>query len=169
MKRWTVVLICLLAVCLIFAASVVAQDKKQEKTPAKKFKVDDKFMTTWKKVGKLTKEVRSFKTEKATTVAGVRGAEAEDEAVKHLYFKGGSKYPSRLELKNAITLLDAFIKENPDDESVPQSQYFISQCHVQLGDVDKGIKAYEFLVSNYSTSEYAEAAKEEIKKLKERK
>ena len=61
--------------------------------------------TIWKKVGNLTKEKRSFKVEKATTVAGVRGAEAEDNILKQLYYRGKGQYPTRLELKNAIEML----------------------------------------------------------------
>ncbi|MCP4725690.1 MAG: tetratricopeptide repeat protein [bacterium] len=172
MKKWMICVICILGMCLIMSGMVSAQDKKQTtqtKKEVKKFKVDDKFLTTWKKVGTMTKEVRSFKTEKSTTVAGVRAAEAEDEALKYLYFKGGTKYPSRLELKNAVELLSNFLRENPNDEGAPESQYFIGQCQVQLGEIDKGIQAYNKVLENYPESEYAEIAKEEIERLKKSK
>ena len=61
--KWLVSSILLAAFCLSVSQTSYAQDKKKvEKKTAKKFKVDDKFMTTWKKVGSLTKEIRSFKT-----------------------------------------------------------------------------------------------------------
>lgn len=169
MKKWMILIVCILGMCLIMSGMVYAQETKQkaqESKAGKKFKVEGKFLTTWKKVEKTTKQIRSFKTEKSTTVAGVRAAEAEDEALKYLYFKGGTKYPSRLELKNAVELLETFIRENPTDESAPESQYFIGQCQVQLGEIDKGIEAFNKVVENYPESDYAEFAKEEIERLK---
>ena len=39
-----------------------------------------------------------FEVEKVTAVAGVRGAEAEDEALHHLYYRQSMKGPSKVEL-----------------------------------------------------------------------
>ena len=89
--------------CLIglFAVPMSGQDK-EDAAKKKKPKISG---AAWKKIGNLTKKKRSFQVEKATTVAGVRGAEAEDEVLKHLYYRGGTAAPSRLELKNAIEML----------------------------------------------------------------
>jgi len=152
---------------IIFSLSVIAQEKEEDKKPVK---ADKKWMNTvWKKVDKLTKEKRSFKTERITTVAGVRGEEAEDEVEKNLYYKGGTKYPTRLELKNAINILEESIKNDPDAETVPESMYFIAQCYTQLGNIDKAIRYYEDLIEDYEDSKYSVDAKTELLKLKKAK
>jgi len=163
MKKMMHVIIIILAFGILVSGITVAQDKKPE---ASGKKVSSKFLTTWKKIGNKTKEIRSFKTEKATTVAGVRGAEAEDEALKFLYYKGGIKYPSRLELKNAIQMLEAFVQENPLEETVPESKFFIAQCYAQLGETDKAISVFEELIKNHAKSEFAQFAKDELNALK---
>ena len=172
MKKTTVITVSLLAVCVMMSTMVSAQEKQtegqqvEEKKPVKTFKVDDKFLTTWKKVGHLTKEIRSFKTEKAVTVAGVRGSKATDEVLGLLYFKGGVPYPSQLELKNAITMLEAFVNESKVDSTVVETRFFIAQCYFQLGDNQKTIACYEDIVKNHPKSEYAVLANEEIAKIK---
>jgi mannitol-specific phosphotransferase system IIBC component len=93
-KKSLIFILCGIVVLFLTARVLIAQDPKQtQQTQAKQeqktAKVSEEFLNTWKKVGDKTKEIRSFKTEKAITVAGVRGAEAEDEALKYLYFKGG--------------------------------------------------------------------------------
>ena len=175
MRKYMAVIVGIIAVCLVVVplnGKVAAQEKqeKQEKQEEpKKFKVSDDFLNTWKKVGDMTKEIRSFKTEKAVTVAGVRGAEAEDEALKRLYYKGGIRYPNRLELKNAIELLENFVKENEEDPTVVQSKYFIAQCHMQLGEVDVGVEAYNDLIENFPKSEYAKLAKSDLENIAKQK
>ena len=41
--------------------------------------------TIWEEIEEVTTE--EFEVEKVTAVAGVRGAEAEDEALHHLYYR----------------------------------------------------------------------------------
>ena len=120
-----------------------------------------------RKIQNLTKQKRSFKTEKATTVAGVRGSEAEDNLLKQLYYKGGTKYPSRLELKNAIDILEKDIRLDPYGEDVPENKFFIGQCYIQLGENDNAIEAYEDIISDFPDSEFAKMAKDGIAELKE--
>ena len=43
-----------------------------------------------------------YEVEKVTAVAGVRGAEAEDEALHHLYYRQSMKGPSKVELNKAL-------------------------------------------------------------------
>ena len=43
-----------------------------------------------------------YEVEKVTAVAGVRGAEAEDEALYHLYYRQSMKGPSKVELNKAL-------------------------------------------------------------------
>ena len=53
----------------------------------------------WEEVEDVTTEV--FEVEYVTAVAGVRGAEAEDEALHHLYYRKSMKGPSKMELMEA--------------------------------------------------------------------
>ena len=163
-KIFTIFIIGVLLVA--FSAAVFAQEKKEAKADDTKKKWAN---TVWKKVDKLTKEKRSFKTERITTVAGVRGDEAEDEIEKNLYYKGGTQYPTRLELKNAIDILIKSVKAEPDAESVPESKYFIAQCYTELGDLDKAIRYYNEIVDDHKDSKYSVDAKTEMLKLQKMK
>ena len=53
----------------------------------------------WEEVEDVTTEV--FEVEYVTAVDGVRGAEAEDEALHHLYYRKSMKGPSKMELMEA--------------------------------------------------------------------
>ena len=86
--------------------------------------------------------------------------------MKFLYYKGGIRYPSRLELKNSLEILVEFIRENPGDEAMVEIQYFVGLIYVQLEEVDKGIAAFNAVVENFPDSEYAVLAKEDIDKIK---
>ena len=61
---------------------------------------------------------RVFETENITAVAGVRGAEAEDEALAHLYYRKSMKGISRAEYMKAYGKLknkrDELFDNNPD-------------------------------------------------------
>ena len=150
--------------CLVLALTVplvYAQSKEESGDKQQKW-----ANTKWKKIENLTKQKRSFKTEKATTVAGVRGSEAEDNLLKQLYYKGGTKYPSRLELKNAIDILEKDIRLDPYGEEVPENKFFIGQCYLQLGENDKAIDAYSDIIKDFPNSDFAAMAKEELTSLK---
>lgn len=152
------------------AASIQAAEetKKEEKTEAKdekEQKVDAAFLNRWKKIQTVTKQ-QAYETQQTRTVAGVRGAEAEDAILDQLYYKGGVRYPSRVDLKNAITQLQDAIKADPKAESVPEQKFFIAQCHVQLGETDQAKTTYQDLVTNHGASEFGKLAKSELEKMK---
>ncbi|MFC1556438.1 hypothetical protein ACFL5L_00465 [candidate division KSB1 bacterium] len=162
MKKLIKPCLCILALMILLSGVAYSQETKVTSGT----KVSEKFLTTWKKVGNKTKEIRSFKTEKATTVAGVRGAEAEDEALKYLYFKGGVKYPSRLELRNAVEMLEQFVLDNPEDPSVVETKYFVAQCYVQLNELDRAETVLNDIVNNHSDTEFAEYSKDDLAEIK---
>jgi len=166
MKKMKISLAFLLLSCFLMSALVYAQENQG--TQEKK-QVSEKFLTMWKKVRDKTKDIRAYKTEKAVTVAGVRGSEATDEVLKLLYFKGGVPYPSQLELKNAITMLETFVKENPEDSTVVEIKFYIAQCSFQMDDVKKATAVYEDIVKNHPKSEYVVLAKEELEAIKKSK
>ena len=56
--------------------------------------------TVWEEIQDVTDE--SYEVEKITAVAGVRGAEAEDEALQHLYYRRSMKGLTKLELQRAL-------------------------------------------------------------------
>ena len=56
--------------------------------------------TMWEEITEVA-ETEYFEIENITATAGVRGAEAEDEALHHLYYRKSMKGPSRMELMEA--------------------------------------------------------------------
>ena len=56
--------------------------------------------TVWEEIVNVTDE--SYEVEKVTAVAGVRGAEAEDEALQHLYYRRSMKGLSKLDIQKVL-------------------------------------------------------------------
>jgi len=56
--------------------------------------------TVWEEIEEIN-EIEG-EVEQITAVAGVRGAEAEDEALEHLYYRKSMKGLSQLELQKAL-------------------------------------------------------------------
>ncbi|MGA1195204.1 MAG: tetratricopeptide repeat protein [Candidatus Latescibacterota bacterium] len=135
------------------------EDKKEEAT------ANPAFLNRWKKIQVATKQ-RAYETQQTRTVAGVRGAEAEDAILDQLYYKGGVRYPSRVDLKNAITQLQDAIKADPKAATVPEQKFFIAQCHAQLGETDLAKGVYEDLAKNHLGTEFGKLAQEELNKMK---
>ena len=90
--------------------------------------------TVWEEIQDVTDE--SYEVEKITAVAGVRGAEAEDEALLHLYYRRSMKGLTKLELQRALGKLinkrDALDKNHLD---IPKLNRYIKQIRKRLQDV----------------------------------
>ena len=56
--------------------------------------------TVWEEIQDVVSV--GYEVEKITAVAGVRGAEAEDEALNHLYYRKSMKGLSELQLRKAL-------------------------------------------------------------------
>ena len=56
--------------------------------------------TVWEEIEEIN-EIEG-EVEQVTSVAGVRGAEAEDEALEHLYYRKSMKKLSQIELQKAL-------------------------------------------------------------------
>ncbi|MDA0712174.1 MAG: hypothetical protein O3B73_18400 [bacterium] len=156
----------LLAVMLVALISFTAtytpaaeEEKKEE------VKANPAFLNKWKKI-QVSSQQRAYETQQTRTVAGVRGAEAEDAILDQLYYKGGVRYPSRVDLKNAITQLQEAITADPKAETVPEQKFFIAQCHAQLGENDLAKGVYEDLVKTHAGTEFGKLAQEELSKMK---
>ena len=61
--------------------------------------------TVWEEIKEIT--VKDYEIEKVTTVAGVRGAEAEDEALNKLYYRKSMRSLSLLDLQKVYGKLVA--------------------------------------------------------------
>ena len=70
----------------------------------------------WEEIEDVTTEV--YEVENVTAVAGVRGAEAEDEALAHLYYRKSMKGISQADYRKAYGKLknkrDKLYKNNPE-------------------------------------------------------
>jgi hypothetical protein len=78
----------------------------------------------WEEITEVP-ETEEFEVEYITAVAGVRGAEAEDEALHHLYYRKSMKGPSKMELmeaygklRNKIDRLKDIDEKHPDIEKL---------------------------------------------------
>ena len=91
--------------------------------------------TVWNEIEDIA-DVESYETEYITAVAGVRGAEAEDEALLHLYYRRSMKGLSRLQLQKALGKL--IIKRDSLDEKhldIPKLNQYITELRKRLKDV----------------------------------
>ena len=90
--------------------------------------------TVWEEIKNV--ETLEFEVEKVTDVAGVRGAEAEDEALLHLYYRKSMKGLSRLQLQKALGKL--IIKRDSLDEKhldIPKLNQYIRELRKRLKNV----------------------------------
>ena len=83
-----------------------------------------------------------YEVEKVTAVAGVRGAEAEDEALHHLYYRQSMKGPSKVELNKALgkllNTLSSLKEKNPKHAKIPEVTHYVIQIYKKL---EQGAKA----------------------------
>ena len=100
--------------------------------------------TIWEEIEEVTTE--EFEVEKVTAVAGVRGAEAEDEALHHLYYRKSMKGIDEGALKNALgkmlNTLSVLKEKNPEHKKIPQLSHLVCQLYKKLGDNEKA-KVFE--------------------------
>ena len=100
--------------------------------------------TVWNEIEEVTTE--AYEVEKVTAVAGVRGAEAEDEALHHLYYRQSMKGPSKVELNKALgkllNTLGALKDKNPDHEKIPEVTHYVIQIYKKMEENSKA-KQYE--------------------------
>ena len=91
--------------------------------------------TVWVEIEDIA-ESESYETEYITAVAGVRGAEAEDEALEHLYYRRSMKGLSKLQLQKALGKLinkrDALDKNHLD---IPKLNSYIKELRKRLKNV----------------------------------
>ena len=88
--------------------------------------------TVWVEIQDI-QDTEVYETEYITAVAGVRGAEAEDEALEHLYYRRSMKKLSKLDLQKALGKL-ILKKEKMLEKNLDTSQIntYIRQIQVKL-------------------------------------
>ena len=102
----------------IFALSFIFAQKEEE------LDMDAMWENTiWNEIEEVT--TKEYEVEKVTTVAGVRGAEAEDEALALLYYRKSMKGLSKLELQRALGKLINRRQEMPDDSDTKKIDSYI--------------------------------------------
>ena len=85
--------------------------------------------TVWEEIQEVTDV--EYEVEKVTQVAGVRGAEAEDEALALLYYRKSMKGLSRLDLQKAYGKLkntrDDLFSKNSNHPKLSRMDVLLSQ------------------------------------------
>ena len=112
--------------------------------------------TVWNEIEDVT--TKEYEGEKVTTVAGVRGAEAEDEALHHLYYRQSMKGPSEIELNKALgklkNTLAALKEKNLSHEKIPEVTHYIIQIYKKLNESEKAEGMTKELLASSPDSKY---------------
>ncbi len=100
-----------------------------------------------------------YEVEKVTAVAGVRGAEAEDEALHHLYYRQSMKGPSKVELNKALgkllNTLETLKEKNPEHKKIPEVTHYVIQIYKKLEDNSKAKEMEQELLATAPDSKWA--------------
>lgn len=87
--------------------------------------------TIWDEIEEVT--TKEYEVEKITTTAGVRGAEAEDEALNKLYYRKSMRGISELQMKKALGKLILRREKMGDKSDTKKIDSYIAQLKIKLG------------------------------------
>ena len=91
--------------------------------------------TVWVEIQDI-EDTEVYETEQITAVAGVRGAEAEDEALHHLYYRRSMKGIALIDLQKAYGKLrntkDKLLKKNPNHPKLEKINNLLSQLEIKI-------------------------------------
>jgi len=91
--------------------------------------------TVWNEIEDIA-DAEVYETEQITAVAGVRGAEAEDEALDHLYYRRSMKGIALVDLQKAYGKLqnkkNKLIEINPNHPKLKKINTLISQLQIRM-------------------------------------
>ena len=121
---------------------------------------DDWLNTVWTQVDAAIE--RETEAQNITTVAGVRGAEAEDSILDKLYYKGAKRYPSQNKLQEAIKTLKKSIEKDPKAKDVAKFKFYIGQCYEKLGQMPEAKDFYNQIVKQHSKDPEAAKAQKRL-------
>ena len=139
---------------ILFFSLVNAQDDEED------INMDDLWDTTvWEEIEEIN-EVEG-EVEQVITVAGVRGAEAEAEALNHLYYRKSMKGPNKMELQSALgklmKTLSKLEKKNKDHAKIPEVRHYMIQIYRKLGDEKTARAKEQELITLAPESKWAKA------------
>jgi TolA-binding protein len=136
----------------------------KSKTAAEKALDEEWMKAIWTQVDDIVTE-KEYKLQATVTVAGVRGAEAENPVLDKLYYKGAKRYPSQDKLKKAVDVLTKLIAENPKSADAPKQKFYVAQCFEKLGKKKDAKDYYLQLTKNHSKTPWAEKAQKALMQL----
>lgn len=159
-----------LALLALVAVPVVGQEADKQAsatTPVRDAEeaVDEEWLNTiWTQVDDMVK-TEEHKLQETVTVAGVRGAEAEDEILDKLYYKGARRYPSQDKLNKAIETLREAVAKAPKGANAPMQKYFIGQCYEKLGRLTEARDFYGRVTKDHPQSTWATKARKDLARM----
>ena len=117
---------------LLFISGLISQDGIEE------LDLDAMWENTvWEEIKNV--ETLEFEVEKVTAVAGVRGAEAEDEALEHLYYRRSMKGLSKLDIQKVLGKLiikrDKLLSLDEKHLDIPKLNQYIKELRKRLKNV----------------------------------
>ena len=91
--------------------------------------------TVWEEIQDI-QDAEVYETEQITAVAGVRGEEAEDEALHHLYYRKSMKGLALIDLQKAYGKLkikrEKMLKNNPKNPKLKKINTLISKLEIRI-------------------------------------
>jgi len=91
--------------------------------------------TVWVEIQNV-EDTEFYETEQITAVAGVRGAEAEDEALHHLYYRRSMKGIALIDLQKAYGKLrntkDKLIEKDPNHPKLEKINTLLAQLEIKM-------------------------------------
>ena len=117
---------------LLFISGLISQDGIEE------LDLDAMWENTvWEEIENV--ETLEFEVEKVTAVAGVRGAEAEDEALDLLYYRRSMKGLSKLDIQKVLGRLiikrDKLLSLDEKHLDIPKLNQYIKELRKRLKNV----------------------------------
>ena len=114
--------------------------------------------TVWNEIEDIADE-EIQEVDNITAVAGVRGAEAEDEALHHLYYRQSMKGPSKVELNKALgkllNTLTTLKEKNPEHKKIPEVTHYVIQIYKKLENNSKAKEMESELLATAPDSKWA--------------
>ena len=114
--------------------------------------------TVWNEIEDIADE-EIQEVDNITAVAGVRGAEAEDEALHHLYYRQSMKGPSEMALNKALgkllNTLSALKEKDPKHKKIPEVTHYVIQIYKKLNKMPKSKEMEKELLATAPDSKWA--------------
>jgi len=114
--------------------------------------------TVWNEIEDIADE-EIQEVDNITAVAGVRGAEAEDEALHHLYYRQSMKGPSEMALNKALgkllNTLSALKEKDPKHKKIPEVTHYVIQIYKKLNNMPKSKEMEKELLTTAPDSKWA--------------